>query len=576
MDILTFLLIMISFTVGDLSTIICPLNETEWNVRSKTKVCQGKDDYHCLVMEDGKTREEKCIERTLIMNGNCPIFTNDYYLHWRTCNKTGCPSIPYRSDEVYNFPVCFEIESEENNLHWSQQSRSKDDAFALKIGLPLGLIPAVLVISIVVILIIKKRRQTLKCLSGFRRNDDDDDDANDVPELRKLVKKPEYISIAVDHLKTKKIIYVIGQLGNSVSTSGKKITKIYAKRHQMSDHYYNYLDISQKFSEHCPEKVFKRKTVNFIDGWGGLWNENPCERKRTLDILVQVAEQSKSLDNTKFVFGLRTEIHERLKDELLKQEIRISEYERVLLDNSSIYKRKKVVEEINLLQNSCSDGGCGCKSLTFERVSEIDQVPIGTFLVVKLMSLDHKMIPDFLRRNIGPLKAVQNLFEGLMEDQTWPWLPYFVCLGYHDNKEFKQEIASEFDISEDMLSEPEKVAKYTKMLDKDKLAPMWSERFDLEKPKKDETREVRVFWHNFLYICAFHACYKKYPKQMIQFCNLDAILQLVRPMSHPDPLAIIACEKDIDLFCEERLKNLADDSVFKEHPLVLDWRKRKE
>lgn len=33
--------------------------------------------------------------------GFCPIFTDEGYLHWSSCNGTSCPNSSYRSDEVY-------------------------------------------------------------------------------------------------------------------------------------------------------------------------------------------------------------------------------------------------------------------------------------------------------------------------------------------------------------------------------------------------------------------------------------------------------------------------------------------
>ncbi|XP_061190023.1 uncharacterized protein LOC133197854 [Saccostrea echinata] len=565
-----------AFYAGVLSRVDCPSNETEWKTRSKTRTCQGSDVYHCLVMEDGKTREEKCIEKTLILNGHCPIFTYDYYLHWKACNKTGCPSVPYRSDEVYKFPVCFDIEREEMGFTGSQKPRSKDNTLVLKIGISLGIIAALLVISIVIIVVIKRRRKNLPSLLGLLKKEDS---GVDDTELGKLLRKqkPEYISISVRQLKRKNTIFIIGQLGNSVSTAGKAITTKYAKRHGMDHKCYNYLEVSDKFFKLCAEEVFEPNTVNFIDGWGGLWNDNPCERFGTLDTLDKVVKHSETSEDKRFVIGLRTEIRERLQEKLDRIGIRIGENERQSLDSSTNYKIKVIKKKIGLLQRLCLDKNCVCKSLDDEKVSGINQVRIGAYLVVKLMSLDHTMIPDFLDKEKGPLEAVRNHFEGLMEgERTWRWLPYFVCLGFYDKEEFKPEIAHEFDVTENMLSDGEHIAKYTKTIQNDKLAPMWSERFNLSKSKDEEPRKVLVFWHNFLYICAFHACYKKYPEKMMGFCNLDAILQLVRPKSHPDSLAIIASDEDIDYFCEVRLKNLADDDVFLEHPLVQDWRKRKD
>ncbi|XP_061190025.1 uncharacterized protein LOC133197856 [Saccostrea echinata] len=393
-------------------------------------------------------------------------------------------------------------------------------------------------------------------------------------ESAKMIENPEYIRNGIHQLKSRNKLYIIGQLGNSVSTSGKKITEEYANSNNMSYEYYNYLDIAKKFSELRPEKVFKLNTANFIDGWGGLWNENPCEKQITFDTMVKVVEQSQTIEKLKFVIGLRTEIGKELE----RRGIQMEEHEKLLLDCSSIYKREKVKEEIEVLQNSCSNEKCGCKSLTYERVSGINQVPIGNYLVVRLMSLDHTMILDFLMREVGPLEAMRNHFEKLMEEgQIWQWLPYFVCLGYYDKDQFRHDIADGFNISQSMFLHCESIAKYIKP--KKELAPLWSTRFCCDphvKKQDNNPSDVVVFWHTFLYICAFHACFKKYPKQMLRFCNLDAILQLVRPKDYHDPLTIVADDKEVDFFYNERLKNRAIVSSLSEHPLVKERRNRRK
>ncbi|XP_062591551.1 uncharacterized protein LOC134253047, partial [Saccostrea cucullata] len=194
------------------------------------------------------------------------------------------------------------------------------------------------------------------------------------------------------------------------------------------------------------------------------------------------------------------------------------------------------------------------------------------------MRLDHKMIPDFFKKDVGPLEAVRNHFEELMEgERIWNWLPYIVCVGYHDKTEIRQEIASAFDIPKSTLSNCKNINEYTKTVDKNELAPMWSHKKNLVKTE-DNKREgnVIVFWHNFLYICAFHACYKKYPQKIMRHCNLDAILQLVRPKNQSEALTIEASNEEVDLFCEERLSKFGNDSLFLEHPLFQDGQNGKE
>lgn len=85
----------------------CPYNESEWKERAAEMFCQGSDSYHCFLAKDGNSVKESCTEKTLILHGFCPIFTDKGYVAWSPCNGTACPNSSYRSDEVYKHQICF-------------------------------------------------------------------------------------------------------------------------------------------------------------------------------------------------------------------------------------------------------------------------------------------------------------------------------------------------------------------------------------------------------------------------------------------------------------------------------------
>ena len=66
-----------------------------------------------------------------------------------------------------------------------------------------------------------------------------------------------------------------------------------------------------------------------------------------------------------------------------------------------------------------------------------------------------------------------------------------------------------------------------------------------------------VFWHRFIYICAFHALYKD--KEIVMtHCNVDAILELVRPIGHSvsnSCIEVAADEHCVHLF-NKKIKSL--------------------
>lgn len=81
-----------------------------------------------------------------------------------------------------------------------------------------------------------------------------------------------------------------------------------------------------------------------------------------------------------------------------------------------------------------------------------------------------------------------------------------------------------------------------------------------------------VFWHSFIYICAFHFLFDRNPKFVMIHCNVDAILQLVRPVRLPRGLKmsyfdVIADNSCIALF-NERIRLLGKLGEYAQHPLV--------
>jgi hypothetical protein len=77
-----------------------------------------------------------------------------------------------------------------------------------------------------------------------------------------------------------------------------------------------------------------------------------------------------------------------------------------------------------------------------------------------------------------------------------------------------------------------------------------------------------VFWHPFIYICAFHSLYKKDPDAVMSYCNIDAILQLVRPdRVKKTYLEVSADSSRVDLF-NRRLQQEGLLDEYREHPLV--------
>nr|XP_022344810.1 uncharacterized protein LOC111137587 isoform X2 [Crassostrea virginica] len=89
---------------------VCPVTKETWEARAEAKKadCGGQSVYHCL--SDIKGRKwEKCVQRTLVIEGNCPIFTSDGFIDWKPCHTSisKCPNTSYVSDKVYKYSWCY-------------------------------------------------------------------------------------------------------------------------------------------------------------------------------------------------------------------------------------------------------------------------------------------------------------------------------------------------------------------------------------------------------------------------------------------------------------------------------------
>jgi hypothetical protein len=182
--------------------------------------------------------------------------------------------------------------------------------------------------------------------------------------------------------------------------------------------------------------------------------------------------------------------------------------------------------------------------------------------------LDHTWARDLVDQNTGPLLAVRNHFQDLksQDESVFKCILYIILIGFYDKSDFRHDVATHFSITETNLDECKDLTKYTKTLQASQIAPMWASN---HRGGSEERKEVCVFWHNFLYISAFHACFALYPDKMMRHCNIDAILQLVRPEGQRSSFTVEADKALISTFYEERIKGNGIEEHVKDHPLLL-------
>lgn len=508
----------------------CPLNESEWSERAAGMFCQGSDSYHCFLTENKLSVKETCIEKTLILEGFCPIFTDDGYLHWISCNDTACPNSPYRSDEVHKYQICYKKSGDPTT---KDSELKNEDSDTLTYGLIGGVVAVVIACIIGAVYFYLHRNSKVP-----REQIEDEDIAN-----------------GYNVLKRSNILYIIGQLGNSVSTVGKRIAKRYADEKKLKFVELNYLDISANLEGH---------TVYFVDGWFGLWDNNICERALVEENHKLILKNRTNENHIKFVVGLRSGVENLFKP------FSFPKNDTIRRDSSSTGKEQIITKHLEEIRGNCNKMECPCKAISVSDILSIEG--LGTHLILKLIELDHSLAEPMVDEGKGPAIALTEHFTSLKsrDKDLFGCIFYLVLNGFYNKDSVRNDIAEHISMSKEKL-ENEKLELYTRQ--KSKLATTWSSKIT---NKEGDTCGGLVFWHNFLYICAFRACYNSDPEKVMQNCNVDAILQLVRPVEH-ERESDFTVEADIhliSLFNEKRIKGTDFESHVVDHPLLKDLRKK--
>lgn len=336
---------------------------------------------------------------------------------------------------------------------------------------------------------------------------------------------------------------------------------MYAKVHTSKVKHLNYLDLSADYK-------FSDNTVYFVDGWFGLWNDNPCERSLVEENLKSILKEKNNEKKLKFVVGLRSEVKHLYQHVFEENGIKFATFETIRRDTSSKQREQEIKKHLFTVQQKCHDTDCECHALSADSLLLIDI--IGTHLTLKLVDLDHSQAAAMVEENEGPVVAITAHFESLKskDKDLFDCISYLVFNGFYDEQNLRDEIAEVTSTSKEKMRN-RKLKKYTKTIrseDRSQLATMWSSKMNND---VIETTTCMVFWHNFLYICAFHACYKSFPEKVMQYCNIDAILQLVRPINY-QPKSTFTVEADVNMISlfEKRIKGTNLESHVKDHPLL--------
>ena len=381
------------------------------------------------------------------------------------------------------------------------------------------------------------------------------------------VENNEAVDCVLSELRKAKTYLISGRLGNGVSTTGKSaIKRLSCELPDWRYHFVNYRDI--------PSLSISEKSIIFVDGWFGLWNENPCDEEVVKESLQSLRRQVDTFQDFKVVLGVREDIYEKYK-KIFKNILPVSDH--IDLDSARSRREKELKKHFQRVFESgnCKKWNCECKGLNFRQTCTTQKnEDVGNHLIMDILAKNHRLISKYLEsKNL--LVTLVCHFDALHKEKRmlFECLMYIVIQGKYKQDDIVNEDVKdnfEFSITTDSFKKCKSLQKYTKNMSGAELVSVHGE----DKSHDSETGYL-VFRHVFLYLAAFHSLFRKYPTKTMRYCNINAILQIVRPEEilneegYPIKFCIKADNKAVKFFYKEVVKQTPGlEDAIKDHPLV--------
>ncbi|XP_061196557.1 uncharacterized protein LOC133204829 [Saccostrea echinata] len=530
----------------------CPDTEAAWKKRAsrQSTSCGGRSVYHCLQDEDGKKREV-CVEKSLLNPGYCPLVTHKNFVDWNRCNLTtpGCPNTTYISDEVYKFPFCFG----DNTPSPIKQNENGQD---IGPGAVAGIVFAVLVLlllSIFLLFIMYRRSRGLNYVPKDVEGHPLMPTGNETS--RREVVKAHHVMEGMAVLKKHDSLLITGKLGTAVTSTADSIMNEFARKNDgWKTKHCKYQELPVRFDP---------KTIYFVYGWFGLWNDNPCDLPAVILAFNTLTNAHKGKKN-KFIIGMRSDVNKKYASDLEQFEDNLLHYS-ISLDTVNFLRDKGYEDYLNdKVKGVCQDKSCKCKSLKFDMLTKEKENKIGIPLKMNILENHHNLIAEFVKRkNIK--ETLKEHFKSLKDTDglLYQCLMYVCLKGEHKRSaDLEKGIVKKlkFEISKKSFEQNmPALEKYIRMKNSEKQQGIQPE------------AATYVFWHPFIYICAFHTLFESNPDEVMTCCNMDAILQLVRPEStdshKKDYFIVLADQERVKLF-QKRVKDDGMGEALAGHPLL--------
>lgn len=316
-----------------------------------------------------------------------------------------------------------------------------------------------------------------------------------------------------------KSIIVVGKFGNSVSSTSRRIFEGFQNKKGWTSLECRYTDI--------PDTV-EKNTIMFVYGWFGMWNDDLCSLDKAKTACQSLIRILNEIRNVKIIVGMRSDLYRKYYQELQEADEQTTNlfYHEINLDSADVQKDDEYLKYLNeKIQRPCKQDSCACQHLTYEKLRKGKDKVVGVPLKINAIEKYHDLIPNYLD-NWDILKVMKDHFISIEKDRNrrhvYEWITYICLKGKFTRSEsFDASLVKELDfkITDSSFDENDtELSKYVRMRNSDirqKIPP-------------NSPRAQYVFWHPFIYICAFHYLFDKDPTLVMTHCNIEAIFELVR------------------------------------------------
>ncbi|XP_065929955.1 uncharacterized protein [Magallana gigas] len=493
----------------------CPVTKETWEARAEAKKadCGGQSVYHCLADSEGR-KWERCVEKTRI------------------------------KEDVYclgnNSASTYEQENEE-----LRRAKGFDDweVFAIVFTI-------LCTIAVVFgLIILWKKRSSLNL-----QDDRGQHMLFKVGRSKGIVKERVFNGTSLLLRSDVKSLVVLGKLGNAVSSTSRRISKKFKKLK-------NWGTLDCRYTE-IPDTV-NEKTIMFVNGWFGIWNDDLCSLEKAKTACQSLSRILSETNKVKLIIGMRSDLFMKYHGELIVDDYKTHLFlHEINLDSANNDEDAEYAKYFyKNISNKCQSSPCAFRRLTCDMIQTGKDNAVGMPLKLKLIQKYHDLMHNY-EGEWDISTAMRYHFNSLENDErkrhVYAWIVY-ICLKGHFTRDepFDTELVKKLGFQIDKSSFNEK-----------EMQGYFMVRNSNAMTNASPSNAQYHFWHQFIYICAFKLLFEKDPGLVMKYCNVDAILQLVRPEGvKTSYFEVTADEHYVNLF-NERIRELNLAERYEKNPLV--------